>query len=132
MKRRLGVLAFLVLPALAWTACRALAHEGESHPQEGGGVRTLTGEVVDLACYLSEGEKGRGPAHRACAQKCIASGLPVGIKTAEGLYLVIGGEHQPANGELAVLAAQRVEVEGMVSEQDGMHLLTLKRITVKE
>ena len=103
----------------------ALAHEAG----ETGKSVTLTGEVVDMACYLGEGARGAG--HQSCAQKCIESGLPVGIKTADVLYLVIGSEHGPANKDLAPLASKTVTAEGTVSERDGVHLLALKKVMVK-
>lgn len=111
-----------------------LAEEGHSNGHEHGapkaqaGMQTVSGEVVDLACYLGHGE--RGAAHRDCAQKCITSGLPVGIKTADALYLVVGGEHEPANKALASLAAKNVVAEGEVTERDGVRLLAIKKVTV--
>ena len=104
------------------------AHEGPG--AETGGVRQISGEVVDLACYLGHGASGAG--HRDCAEKCIASGLPVGIKTADGLYLAVGSDHEPANKALASLAAKNVTAEGEVTEKDGVHLIAIKKVTVKE
>ena len=50
---------------------------------------TLTGEVLDMACYVDHGAAGEK--HADCAKKCIASGLPVGIKANDSkTYLVIG------------------------------------------
>jgi hypothetical protein len=43
---------------------------------------TIKGEVLDMACYLDHGAQGEK--HAACAEKCISSGLPVGIKDADG------------------------------------------------
>ncbi len=123
----------LALAIVASLSSATLAHEGESHgggQEHGGATQVVTGEVVDLACYLGEGARGAG--HRECAEKCITSGLPVGIKTADRLYLVIGGEHGPANKALASLAAKTVEAEGKVTERDGVHLLALQKVTVKE
>ena len=104
----------------------AFAREGD---QVAGKEVSITGEVVDLACYLGDGD--RGPKHQQCAQKCIESGLPVGIKTVDALYLVIGSEHGPANKDLAPLAAQTVTAEGTVSERDGVHLIAVKKVTPK-
>lgn len=100
----------------------AVAHE------ESGGMQTITGEVVDLACYLDHG--GIGLKHQSCAQKCIAAGLPVGIKSGDTIYLAVGSEHGPANAALAPLAAKQVTVEGTVSERDGIHLIAVKKVTV--
>ncbi len=108
-------------------------HGGSQVQEHGGselGAQTVTGEVVDLACYLSEGLKG--PDHRECASSCIASGLPVGIKTKDRLYLVMGGEHGPANETLAPLAAKDVTAEGTVSVRDGVYLLAVKKVVVNE
>ncbi len=134
----------LVLCGLAFLPSVVLAEEGHAGHEHAGGTQrlpqeeaaprasaqTVTGEVVDLACYLGHGEKGAS--HRDCAEKCITSGLPVGIKTADALYLVIGGEHGPANQTLASLAAKQVEAEGTVTERDGVRLLALKKVTVQE
>lgn len=83
-------------------------------------VSTKTGEVVDLLCYLDHGASGE--AHSACAQKCIASGLPVGLKTADGTYLLVG-THKPMNNELSALAAQTITVKGKVVEKDGIKMI---------
>ena len=122
MKKSVWILAVLLLAGSG----AAFAHEMDE-PE--GKSATITGEVVDLACYLGDGD--RGPKHQQCAQKCIESGLPVGIKTADALYLVIGGEHGPANKDLAPLAAKTVTAEGTVSERDGVHLIAVKKVAPK-
>lgn len=120
-----------VILGLAVAAGRAVAEEGHTHQHEhAGGPQTVTGEVVDLACYLGEG--AMGPGHRECAEKCIRSGLPVGIKTADRLYVAMGSEHGPANETLAPLAAKQVIAEGVVSERDGVHLIAIKKVSVQE
>lgn len=115
---------------LVWTAGQAAAEEGHEHGAHAGGTQTVTGEVVDLACYLGHGASGAG--HRDCAQKCISSGLPVGIKSGDTLYLAVGSEHGTANAALASLAAQQVTVEGEVTERDGVHLIALKKVIAKK
>jgi hypothetical protein len=50
---------------------------------------SVTGEVIDMACYFDDGASG--PDHAACARMCIASGLPVGLKAKDGeIYVLIG------------------------------------------
>ncbi len=98
--------------------------------QESDSVQTITGEVVDLACYLDHGASGAP--HQDCAQKCISMGLPVGIKSGDHLYLAVTSDHNPANKTLASLAGKQVTAEGTVSERDGVHLLAIKKVTVKE
>ena len=84
-------------------------------------TETITGEVVDLMCYLDHG--ARGEKHTSCAQTCIKSGGPVGILTADNkLYLIIG-QHKPLNDELAPLAAQTITVKGKVVSRNGMRMI---------
>lgn len=118
----------IAMAVLGWmtaiSSAVSFAHGGDE-----GKAQTITGEVVDLACYLDHGAIGAG--HQECAQKCISSGLPVGIKTADTLYLAIGSEHGPANSVLASLAAKQVTAEGTVTEKDGVHLIAIKKVTAK-
>jgi hypothetical protein len=82
----------------------------------------VTGEVLDMACYTDHGAHGEG--HAACAQKCIASGLPVGIKSdADGkVYLVIGA-HKPINDELAPFGGKTVTLKGKIVSRDGINMI---------
>ena len=92
----------------------------------------VTGEVIDLACYFDDG--GSGPAHAACARACIASGLPVGLKTKEGkIYVLIGKQepprpqigpkHETLNAQLAPYAAQIVTVSGTIVSKEGQNVI---------
>jgi len=84
-------------------------------------VKSVTGEVVDLMCYLDHGAKG--DKHAGCAEKCIKSGGPVGLLTKDDqLYLVIG-DHQPMNEELAPYAAKTVTLKGKVVERNGVKMI---------
>ena len=82
---------------------------------------TVKGEILDMGCYLDHGASGEK--HAACAAKCISSGLPVGIKDADGkVYLVIG-DHKPMNAELAEYAGKQVTLKGKVTSKDGVNML---------
>ena len=84
-------------------------------------TKTLTGEVVDLMCYLDHGAKG--DAHAGCAQTCIKSGGPVGLLTKDDqLYLVVG-EHKPMNDKLAAYAAKTITLKGKVVERNGVKMI---------
>jgi len=85
------------------------------------GEETVTGEVIDLMCYLDHG--AHGDKHAECAQKCIDSGGPVGLLTKDNqLYLVIG-QHEPINKELAPLAAKTVTLKGKIVERNGVKMI---------
>jgi hypothetical protein len=59
----------------------------------------VTGEVIDLACYYADGASG--PGHAACARRCIASGLPVGLKANDGTIYLIIGKQTPSSSKPA-------------------------------
>ena len=139
MRRMAG---YVVGLALAVGVGTAGAHEGEEHgagtaPQQAPGEaavqeQTLTGEVVDVFCYLSHGEEGLGAKHAGCAKKCIKGGLPVAIKVGDRLYLASMADHTAANERLRDLAAQQVTVRGQVMERDGQHLVAISSIEPTE
>lgn len=120
MKNR-NILTTLAGAALI-SAAPAFAHEGEKH-EAGTKAKEIavTGEVIDLVCYIDHG--ATGAEHADCAQKCIAMGLPVGIKTANGETYMLIGEHKPINGKLAPLAAKTITVKGKAVERDGIHMI---------
>ena len=104
-----GLSGNLLLPGLAVAADNA-----------GGETKSLTGEIVDLMCYLDHG--ARGDKHKGCAEKCIKGGGPVGLLSGDQVYLIVG-DHQPMNDELAPKAAQTVTLKGKVVERSGMKMI---------
>ena len=122
--RGMVVALLLVNVAPVW------AHEEHQHTQEAAAPEedTLTGEVVDVFCYLSHAEKGLGKEHARCAKKCIKGGLPVAIKVGDQLYLASMAEHEPANEVLADYAGQEVTVHGEIMERDGQKFIAVSHV----
>ena len=123
MKQKISVsLPKLIIALAAGAALAALPLRADTTvaPKAGSEV-TVTGEVLDMACYLDHGAHGAG--HAACAQKCISSGLPVGLKGTDGKVYLLIGAHMPANEELAKHAAETITVHGKLVERDGIALL---------
>ena len=121
--------------ALMTSAGLVWAHEHEEHAganesvaENTGKEQTLTGEVVDVFCYLSHGAEGLGKGHASCAKHCIENGLPVAIKVGDQLYLAAMASHDPANKALAAYAGDRVTVHGTVMEKDGQHLISVSSV----
>lgn len=108
----------LVLVAGAVLVLSSLSFAAEK--KDSGTTQTITGEVVDLMCYLDHGAKGEK--HKGCAEKCIKNGGPVGLLSGDQVYLVIG-EHEPINDKLASLAAQTITLKGKVVERSGMKMI---------
>jgi hypothetical protein len=110
--------ALLLATLVAFTTGLAIAQETE---KSSGQEATVTGEVIDMSCYLDHGATGEK--HAACAKKCIASGLPVGIKANDGNTYLLIGDHKPLNSELADDAAKTITVKGKLASRDGISMI---------
>lgn len=118
MKRWLALsIAVLVAAAVALRPVRA--EEGQK--QETAKEITVKGEILDMACYLDHG--AHGEKHAGCAETCIASGLPVGIKGEDGKTYLIIGQHEPLNKTLAPYAAKTITVKGKLVTRDGISMI---------
>src|SRR5271166_4953261 len=101
-------------------------------PTESRLAASVTGEVIDMACYFNDGASG--PDHAACARMCIASGLPVGLKGKDGkIYVLIGkqvppssrpaAKHESLNAQLAPYAATIVTMSGIIVRKNGVNVI---------
>ncbi len=125
---------FKVAVAVGFTAALALsplgvlqAHEDDKDDASAG-EKTVTGEVVDLMCYIDHGASG--DKHAACAGKCIKNGGPVGLASEGKAYLIVG-EHKAINDVLAEYAGKTITVKGKVAERDGMAMIENAEIVKK-
>lgn len=115
------------IAALAFSPL-ALAHEHGKEKLDAAGTNSVTGEVVDMMCYVDHGASG--DKHAACAAKCIKGGGPVGI-TSEGKTYLIVGDHKPMNAQLAEYAGKTITVKGKVAERDGINMIENAEIVKK-
>src|SRR5260370_31335015 len=85
--------------AALFAASPVIAHEGHEHGEKdelaSGETKKITGEVVDMACYIDH--NASGGKHTDCAQKCITIRLPVGLKAADGTTNILIDDHRPLN-----------------------------------
>ncbi len=82
---------------------------------------TVSGEVVDLACYLhNPSMKGQG--HRKCAETCAKKGMPMGILTDDGKVFLLLEDHDSPKPYAEALSkpAQTITVEGDKVTQGGL------------
>ena len=93
---------------------------------------TITGEVIDSWCYLTEIMYPLGTAHHQCALWCAAGGIPVGILDDDGqVYIVLKIEddsNSVANPTVLDIQSHRLTVEGDVFERDGITYLTIDKV----
>jgi hypothetical protein len=109
----------------------ALAHDGEDHAQTQPAktTTTLTGEVMDLVCYLNHPATGQGPSHAGCAKQCINKGLPAGLKVGDQLYLLMAPGHGSIADKVAPLAGKQATVTGTLLDQDGMKAIVVDTVS---
>jgi hypothetical protein len=93
-------------------------------------VVTLTGEVLDMYCYMSHPETGVGAEHAKCANSCMARGLPIGFLTTDGtVYLIIGTDHNPANEMVKGWGGKPSMITGTIVEQKGIKAIDITGIS---
>ncbi len=93
---------------------------------------TVTGEIIDSWCYLSEIMWAEGSAHHRCAVWCARGGVPVGILGEdEEVYILLMMENDPSViGNKAVFRMQtnEVVVTGDLYERDSVKYLAVNEV----
>ena len=112
--------AAVVVVFAAGLAASPLALAEEPAKSDAAGSKEITGEVVDMMCYVDH--NATGAKHAECGTKCIKNGGPVGIVSDGKAYLVVGA-HKPMNDELAPLAGKTVTLRGKLATNGGVSLL---------
>jgi len=93
------------------------------------GAVSVTGEVIDSACYIKSG--ARGESHRTCAQKCGDAGIPLAIVedgTGNVVWIASVDDMETPNAKLRPFAGRRVTVVGSWAERGGAKILLLQTV----
>ncbi len=94
-------------------------------------AETVTGELVEVACYMKMVENGTGEGHAACALKCAGDGAALGILTAFGVYTITGEMVENNNAKLLDYIAKNVEATGEVLDDHGELYIEVTSVEVK-
>jgi hypothetical protein len=122
----IGQLAAAILISASVTALLMKWSE-RRHPVVSPQEIVVTGEVLDMTCYIASNLSG--PDHAECARVCIRSGEPAGIKARDGkIYLLTGEPGHSVNAQLAEYAAQVVTIKGRQTVRDGFAQLQVEEI----
>ena len=83
----------------------------------------ITGEIVDMGCYLADNE--RGEKHVSCATKCIAKGMPMGLLTADGKRYLMTIDHDDSApyDKCKDWAAKQVTLTGTIAQRNGVNAI---------
>lgn len=118
MKRVLVVLGLALVLALSLFALAQAETKAAAKAEPK--TMTVTGEIVDLGCYMGHGAKGES--HRECALKCAAMGMPIGVLTGKGQLYLLTINHDDAApfNQCKDWAGTEVSVTGPVMMKSGM------------
>ncbi len=106
----------------------AAAQEHE-HGKDAAASKEVTGEVVDMMCYVDHNAVGEKHG-QSCGAKCIKSGGPAGIVSEGKAYLVVG-EHKPINDQLAEYCGKNITVKGKTAERGGIAMIESAEVVKK-
>ncbi len=109
--------------------------EAKKAMKKAGKEMTVSGEVVEVSCYLAHGDKGMGSDHQSCAEACAKAGSPLGILTEKGkLYVsLLPDDHQ--SGPNAILMdhiAHKVTATGLVRSKGGVEGMMITKVEEAE
>lgn len=102
----------------SWTATTMGAGvDGKPLP---GKATKVTGEIIDLSCYLQLGKHGEK--HVACGKKCLQAGQPVGLLAKDGtIYMLMEEEHDPRrDGQTTAFRKDATNHLGHIMEVSGV------------
>ena len=114
--------------AIALSPLARAAEQGKDS-LDAGASKEVTGEVVDMMCYVDHNAMGESHGSK-CGAKCIKGGGPVGIVSDGKAYLVVG-EHKPMNDELAQYAGKTVTLKGKMADRGGIAIIENAEIVKK-
>ena len=124
---RIGQLAAAILISASVTALLMKWSERRHRSVAGAQEILVTGEVLDMTCYIADNSSG--PDHAKCARDCLRSGLPAGLKAQDGkVYLLTGGPGHSINADVADYAAKIVTIKGRQTVRDGFAQLQVEEI----
>ncbi len=90
---------------------------------------SVTGEVIDSACYIKMG--ARGESHRECAQKCADAGIPLALLengSNKVIWLASENDAETPNKELRPYAGRKVTISGTWAERGGAKILIVQSV----
>lgn len=125
----------LVIFSLLLITLTVNANEGEKHDEgmkheQAGVEKTITGQMIDMACYFKH--DSRGAEHKQCARECAQKGLPMAILSDDGkIYQIMGSGHddlKTVNATLLDYTEEKVVAVGLVYEKNGTNVIVISKI----
>jgi hypothetical protein len=89
---------------------------------------TVTGEPVDMWCFLEAGD--RGPGKKSCATDCANGGNPIAIVDNNGILYVTAAlkSHESSRALLIGKMSEQVTVTGTLVRKNGLRMLYIDSV----
>lgn len=128
MKRVLGACLLVASALFLFGALAFAAAPAAHHAAAAAAAKSVSGEIVDLSCYLAHGAKGA--AHKECAATCVANGGPMGLLTDKGVLYVLTMNHENPDAFNAAKkhAGDKVKVTGAVGMKNQTRALEVNAV----
>ena len=130
-RTKLGMISVAAVLVIAVSIVPLVASAGGEHDQHkmsGEKQITLTGEVLDMYCFMKHPKDGQGEGHAKCAKSCIERGLPIGFLSDGTVYLITGKNHESAAGLVAEFAGKRAVGTGTLVDHHGVKAIEIASI----
>lgn len=117
-----------ILAGAALVAICAAPLSAQQPAASAGSDFTLTGQVIDMNCYVTMGASGA--AHKQCAAACAKAGVALAILGSDGnVYMPVSRKPaDPQNSRLVPFAEARVKITGTHRMSSGIHTIEMKTI----
>lgn len=115
-----------------WASLAFGQHDhGKHEPSGSAPEQMITGQVVDVACFV--GHNSSGPKHAKCAETCARAGNPLAIydEKAKAIYLPVSSDHSNPNTKLMPFIEKRVKVTGKVLEKAGLKGIAIEKVVAE-
>lgn len=109
----------------------APAPSSKGDPSAKGKYMTITGEVMDPACFLEAGSKSIGPGHFQCAIDCARSGQTLAIydRANDRIYFIAGElPGKNPNVPLMPYIHKKVDVTGVVYHRADAYGIVISKV----
>ena len=124
-KSAIAVCTLFILAALPLF----LSAQDDAKKDEDGAV-TLTGEPLDLKCYMAGGKSGEG--HAACAAKCARGGQGIAFLVMDGdkkhVYLLLNKDGKPPVDQVVDYMGKQVKLTGAAKHLGGLNVITVEKV----
>lgn len=95
--------------------------------------RVISGEIVDPKCYFGVMKPGEGKAHRSCAIRCIAGGIPPVLSSdSSGYFLLVNERNEPISTEIVNIVGDHITLTGEAMQWNDWTILQIDSEKIRQ